>query len=1107
VTRHPWDAPGISPPGFDFILASQQHSLSPAEVKKLKKDKDIDLRNNRALRRLLDNALRVPGTEVSVEVKPGIYMPATFIPGHIWGQHSEDLKKAALDSDHIVPPVDGPHEADIMVIGKMPWKEELAYQRNFMGPSGETFLTACRNLRFKGLDKWYITNILKFVPPDGTKRLKSNWLQDCLPLLQMEYAIVKPKYILCLGADASKLVMGDPKYGVGYMEGRVEKKYYCVPGEKEPRCAQVMTVVHPAAAISDLALQGQLDRGLARFRHLITHGDLNTSEDDIDHRLCTTLAHAKQIIKEAERSLAKEGSTLVAWDGEWQKQHPTDIGAYLRTIQMSWAEKKAVVFKLRHAGGDVAFVDKHGRPAIKRLCKLLKKFMYKKRACGHFFVNDLEWFVAEGLDLREEFAVPNEPIGKLQPWQQCRKRRGGFDTAMAAHAIEETSFLGLELVAMRYTTAPRWEAKLDDWKAKYCKDNKITPAAMEGYGDCPDEVLIGVLQDDGIHLKDSYGGYDADLTRRIAVAQEKLLDCDHAGLCVWEQFWENMCVLLPILEMQVTGIKVDRERLDEMTKLFMEGRDKKEKEAKDAFNWHEYFVNVKKTKMLKAGPKTTMKRVKKAGFNIRSTDQVKEVLFGTRYNGKFDEDGNHKQIRPKWSISLELEPLIDTSKPPIRWEEVVASGETMIRSPSTNKMVLGILAQDHPKEIADKINIIRHHRFIDQALKQTLRPPELNEDGTYAFDTETGEKVYDKGLPACIDRFGIVRTHLTPTAETGRWKSFRPNMQNQGKNRDDDFKNIFGQRADGTWIYERKLRSLFVARPGMCLIEHDYKGAELFGAGVMSGSEALIEHARRNTLPDGDTPGIPKHPDYLDIHSMIAVLAFKLDCDYSKAGLKSIKAAHLRHIAKSVVFGLFYGRGAKAIAFAVKEQGVNITEDEAQVVIDTVYDLYPELVPFFTECRELAVQERVIFNCFGRARRFPVAMDKRHAGDIERQAMNYPIQALVASALNRGVANLYWALRAVGLEKEVKLLLAIHDSLLIEAPFDLVDYLANPETGLVRWAMSKQVPIYPSNLRGEPMGTGPYYLSMSHEVGVRWSEPFTQKDCERHNIPLWYAAA
>jgi hypothetical protein len=50
---------------------------------------------------------------------------------------------------------------------------------------------------------------------------------------------------------------------------------------------------------------------------------------------------------------------------------------------------------------------------------------------------------------------------------------GGADTGLQCHAIEETASYKLETLAMRYTTVPRYDVKLHDWRAAYCKENDI----------------------------------------------------------------------------------------------------------------------------------------------------------------------------------------------------------------------------------------------------------------------------------------------------------------------------------------------------------------------------------------------------------------------------------------------------------------------------------------------------------------------------------------------------------------------------------------------------------------------------------------------------------
>src|SRR5690606_521929 len=113
---------------------------------------------------------------------------------------------------------------------------------------------------------------------------------------------------------------------------------------------------------------------------------------------------------------------------------------------------------------------------------------------------------------------------------------------------------------------------------------------------------------------------------------------------------------------------------------------------------------------------------------------------------------------------------------------------------------------------------------------------------------------------------------------------------------------------------------------------------------VLSGDQTMLDHVRRNQLSEDD-------PDYHDIHSSIAKLAFNLPCEPTKAGLASIGKKHLRIVAKAVAFGVAYGRQAKAIAVAVQEEGINITEEEAQAIIRAIFTMYPSLEVFFKECR------------------------------------------------------------------------------------------------------------------------------------------------------------
>lgn len=1067
----PLDAPGMPPPGPDFLRAAQALGEDARYEKKTKKGKtEVKFSYGKRLSRLYSKALRRPDFTLPVEIKQGsVTKPAQFLVGHLWGEFFDEYINYENNPLGEPPPaVTGPQPAKVMVVGKMPDEDEVAAGRFMVAKDGQLLLDCLKKLNFKKIHKWYVTDLIKFAPPTGNTTVRRSWVQDCLPLLHAEMRLVKPDYILVLGGDAAKAVIANDAK-VGTSEGKVFRIQIPLndshEGEQTYHEAKAMVVLHPRQVLREDPMRRQLERGLARFRQLVDGVDIEKPEDDIDHRVVYSLEEAEKLIEEAEADLKANGEDFVAWDAEWHGASPRRKKSYVRTIQFSWADRKSVCFVTADTNGKTAFFDKKGKPALRRLAKLCTKFMKGKRAVGHFLTADIEWLTSFGIDLRPSYEVPLFDTDKMPAFMRCRNGEGGADTAAMAHAIEETGMLGLDSLVARYTTAPPYHIPLEEFKKLYCKSNKIKATKLGGYGPIPDEILC------------PYANYDADVTRRLYVTLSEYLDSDYQGHCCWEAFWDGMLAFNAIADMRHNGVMIDADRMPVMTAAFVEARDRLLAEMKHTFRWPE--------------------------FNPRSIEQVKEVLFGEELNGRLDDDQNHVRLRPERGVSLRLTPIVDTSKPPKRWEQIVENNLEHQHNPSTGKSALSILLHEtQDKAKVNGLNLIRNFRFIDQVTKSVLRPPDRDAAGFQVIDDD-GNFVYEKGLASCIDWDNRVRSFLIPTAETGRWKSSGPNMQNLSKNRDSDYKTILG--ADK---YQYAIRSIVRAAPGNVLVEFDYKGAELLGAAVMADDARMIDHVLRNQLPDGeDPPGVPKDPRYYDIHSAVACMAFRLKCEPTKAGLKSIGKKDLRNIAKTVIFGLMYGRQARAIAMAAREQNVNISVDDAQRIIDTIYRMYPNLELFFQDCQNRAVEERNLCSAFGRWRRFAQSFDDRTAGEFGRQAMNFPIQSMIASALNRGLGWFRYGLRENGWD-DVKIILAIHDAVLVECPPSRVPGLCDKETGLIKWAMCDQVPIYPTSLDGMPNGKGPYHLGVSVEVSENWSEPVS---LERGRIigldPLYCHAA
>jgi uracil-DNA glycosylase family 4 len=1100
----PLTAPGLPPfPAnsafLDHVQAlGDKESRIVTEVTKGETGKKVTTQSlvySDQLSRLVQSALRERNFSLPVEVGPHRTKDASFVPGHLWGFEAET----------------GPRQADVMIISKNPWVPEVQEGRCFAGDDGKLLREMFVKFKAKRLGRFYVTHLVKFMPPDWKTTLKAVWVKDCLHLLYQEIKIVQPRYILCLGSDVSKALLGGTA-GVTEMEGRVETFQYnaalsAKDGDAYLREARVMTVIHPRQVIRDQSAIRQLENGVARFVALLDNVDIGAIEE-VDHREVHDHGELLQTLIEVEEQLQEN---VIAVDAEWHGQHPINAGSYLRTIQFAWAPKHAVGIKLQEPGGEVVEGFRgesvNHRGIRTQTIELLNVFFKggqlelgdgrsvtfrRKRVVGHFFNADLEWLVQYGINIQDCFLAPLRDyelteanretarhrlyrkdgyrLGEAVPAWYRTKYEGGADTGLMAHAIEETASYKLETLAMRYTSAPRYDKALQDWRTQYCKEQGIKSGSIEGYGMCPDEVLL------------PYGMYDADVTLRLFYKFSDLLDEDYDGNNCREAFWESQIAAPAVLEIHRSGILVDRGRIDFLTARFVEARTKLEDQLRKEIKWPD--------------------------FNIRSTQHVKELLFGHRLNGKLDKKtGEVVRQRPPDAISLGLMPLFDTGKPPKPWIEIVRRHKEHEHSPSTNKQVLSLMAQQAPNEKAARlINSLRDYRFLDQVLKTVLRPPSKDKDTEEAVVDDDGNWEYEDGLASMVCDDGKVRTHIYQTKETGRWSSARPNLQNISKQRDPDYKRLLGEE------YKYSLRSVLKASPGHVLVEADYVGAELFGMAVMSGDPNMIEHATRNQLPED-------HPNYYDIHSNVAVSAFRLTCPPTKSGLASIGKKHIRIVAKSVIFGIAYGRGAKAIAVAAKEQGIDVNVEEAQAVIDAIFRMYPHLRPFFLECQARAtgqyrdprtdemVTARYLCNCYGRFRRFPDSSnDEALAAEFSRQAMNFPIQSMIASAMSRALAYIYdYKAKQLAKGREVfRILLQIHDAILLEVPDRYVKHVCEHVLPVY---MRKAVPIYPTDLDGIPTGRGPFYLGIEAEVMDHWGEVLSFDQATARGLPTGHGGA
>ncbi|HVZ58622.1 MAG TPA: DNA polymerase [Patescibacteria group bacterium] len=242
-----------------------------------------------------------------------------------------------------------------------------------------------------------------------------------------------------------------------------------------------------------------------------------------------------------------------------------------------------------------------------------------------------------------------------------------------------------------------------------------------------------------------------------------------------------------------------------------------------------------------------------------------------------------------------------------------------------------------------------------------------------------------------VDGQGRVHTSYNQVAvSTGRLSSANPNLQN----------------IPVTSEFGQKIKSCFVASPGHVLLSFDYSQQELRILAHLTGEERLIEafiHAQ-------------------DVHKTTATQLFHVSYeDVTK---------DQRSVAKTINFGIIYGMSSFGMS-----QGLTIPVDEAQAFIDTFYATYPKIRSFYDHYLKQGQIDGYVETLLGRRRTvFAYPGQKFIDNSMRRVLMNYPIQGTAADLMKKAMVDIDREI--LQKNKDVKLLLQIHDDLVFEVSHD-----------------------------------------------------------------------
>lgn len=257
------------------------------------------------------------------------------------------------------------------------------------------------------------------------------------------------------------------------------------------------------------------------------------------------------------------------------------------------------------------------------------------------------------------------------------------------------------------------------------------------------------------------------------------------------------------------------------------------------------------------------------------------------------------------------------------------------------------------------------------------------------------KSTYADGLAVCIGPDGRIHSTFNQTiTATGRISSTEPNLQN-----------IPIRMELG-----RLIRKVFVPKEGCVFIDADYSQIELRVLAHLSGDERLIQAYR----------------EAQDIHRITASQVFHVPFD-------EVTPLQRRN-AKAVNFGIVYGISSFGLS-----QDLSITRKEASDYIEKYFETYPGIKEFLDGTVAKAKEEGYVTTMFGRRRPVPELKSsnfmQRSFG--ERVAMNAPIQGTAADIIKIAMVRVNQRLKTEGLQ--ARLLLQVHDELLIEAPEEEVE--------------------------------------------------------------------
>ena len=319
-----------------------------------------------------------------------------------------------------------------------------------------------------------------------------------------------------------------------------------------------------------------------------------------------------------------------------------------------------------------------------------------------------------------------------------------------------------------------------------------------------------------------------------------------------------------------------------------------------------------------------------------------------------------------------------------------------------------------------EFNINSPKQLGDVLFEKLGLPPMKKTRKGYSTNAEVLEKLKDKHpiVPAIMDyrmltklkstyADGLLkeirddgRVHTTfqnLVTATGRLSSTEPNLQN------------IPVRTD----LGAEIRKMFVPKEGCVLVDADYSQIELRVLAHIADDKAMQK----------------AFCDHVDIHTATASQVFGVP-------VEEVTALQRRH-AKAVNFGIVYGISEFSLA-----EDIGVSRYEARAYIDNYLSNYHGVRDYMKQVVENAKRDGYTTTLYGRRRYIPELSSSNFniRSGAERIALNTPIQGTAADIIKLAMIRVENALAER--YPQAKLLLQVHDELIVECPEEMAEDVA-----------------------------------------------------------------